>query len=354
MKFRIIFALVFFVMLSSLLVSADSGMNVNVNANVNVNTSAVATSAQVNGSAGANENNTNNAAATSVHVNGSAGAKENDNGDRGHKPSVRPGLISAKIGGNAPNNRSTRAQTEIEIARCVAGLKMKFKNALPAVELRYICESKLGVQHTHGMYVARNAHSSVWDCVANLTLHTNKTLPEIRKECFSQFITRIDHSEKLNSSVEEDLNVTLKDPMFRHQLVSHMIKNRNAVRHISNNSHIAHELVNISGANKAELKTEVRFFMREKTLRRAFLERLRNDHRLMQNKTIIASFMPDNFNMDKTKIENITLPNNDTVVVRVNVHAKILGILPALYSEEVVNSNGTVRVKRPFWAFLAR
>ena len=319
MKFKFIFALVFVLMLSFTFVSADMGANVNMSHNVK-------------------------AVTTSVKVNTTPGVPHH------------PLLISPNPESKGLNNNSHRADMEVEITRCVAELRTRFKSALPAAELRYICENRLRIPHKPGMYVARNVHSSVWDCVANLTRHTNKTLSEIRRECFSQFINnKLTKLGKGNKSIEEDLNTTLRDPRFRHELIAHMITNKKAMVHILNNSGVAHKLINISGANKSELKREVRFFMKEKVLRRAFIARLRKDHKLLENKTVVASFLPDNFRLNnRTKIEKIELPNNDTVVVRVNVHARILGILPASYSAEVMNSNGSVRVKRPFWAFLAR
>ena len=342
MKLNLIIALLIALALTSTLASADFGASIKGS----MNSTAIATSANISGKASVQATKAEILNNTKGLINKTRKEMiQARNQIRNHTLLISPNPIKA--------NSSFRANAEVKIKDCVADLKAKYGNQIPAVELRYICEARLRIPHMPGMYVARNVHSEVWDCIANLTMHTNETMKEIRKECFSQFINKkLAHAN--NGTVQAELNASLSDPMFRHEIVASIVKNRNLAKAVLANKHLIKKIINLSNTtNKTEVKQEIRTFLKEKELRRAFLARLKEDKKLLQNKTIIASFLPDNMNLNRTKIEKIELPNTDTVIVRVSVHAKFLGLIPAHYSQEIIN-NGTIKVKRPFWAFLFR
>ncbi len=341
MKLNLIIALLLALALTSALASADIGANMKGS----VNSTAISASMNISGKASVQATKTRVINHTKEVLNKTREEMiQARNQIRNHTLLISPNPVKA--------NSSFRANAEVKIKDCVADLKAKYGNQVPAVELRYICEARLKIPHMPGRYAARNVHSGVWDCIANLTMHTNETMKEIRKECFSEFIDKkLTH---MNGTVQAELNASLNDPMFRHEIIASIVKNKNLAKAVLANHHLINKIINLSNTtNKTEIKQEIRTFLKEKELRRAFLARLKQDKKLLQNKTIIASLLPDNINLNKTKIEKIELPNNDTVVVKVSVNAKFLGLIPAHYSQEIIN-DGTIRVKRPFWAFLFR
>ena len=341
MKLNLIIALLLALALTSALASADIGANMKGS----VNSTAISASMNISGKASVQATKTRVINHTKEVLNKTREEMiQARNQIRNHTLLISPNPVKA--------NSSFRANAEVKIKDCVADLKAKYGNQVPAVELRYICEARLKIPHMPGRYAARNVHSGVWDCIANLTMHTNETMKEIRKECFSEFIDKkLTH---MNGTVQAELNASLNDPMFRHEIIASIVKNKNLAKAVLANHHLINKIINLSNTtNKTEIKQEIRTFLKEKELRRAFLARLKQDKKLLQNKTIIASLLPDNINLNKTKIEKIELPNNDTVVVKVSVNAKFLGLIPAHYSQEIIN-DGTIRVKRPFWAILFR
>ncbi len=340
MKLNLIIALLLALTLTSALVSADLGASMKGS----MNSTAISTSVNVSGKASVPTkaeiiNNTkelmNKTREEMIQAR---------NQIRNHTLLIAPNPVKANI--------SFKANDEVKIKNCVAELKSKYGNQASAVELKYMCEARLKIQHTPDAYAASNIHSGVLDCMANLTMNTNETMKEIKRECFSEFIDKkLTH---INGTVQEELNTSLNDPMFRHEIIVNMVKNKNLTKVIVANHNLINKIINLSNVtNETEMKQEIRTFLKEKELRRAFLARLKQDKKLLQNKTIIASLLPDNMNLNKTKIEKIELPNNDTVVVKVSVNAKFLGLIPAHYTQEIIN-NGTIRVKKPFWAFLFR
>ncbi len=142
-------------------------------------------------------------------------------------------------------------------------------------------------------------------------------------------------------------------PEVKSHVLRELAKNKTLADVVLNDSETAKEIASeVSPKNKTLFKQ----VLMHRIARRFFLSRLKHKPLglLKNNKTLVAPLLPPGIaaKINSTTIENVSVgSDNETVKVSVKTHGRFLGIIPVSVHEEIVN-NGTVKVKRPFWAFL--